>query len=124
MKMNWTPILIIAAVAIVFFTVSRAGTLSADKALEHLKNGAVVIDVRTVGEFNSGHLTNAINIPLDEVSLRVPQQITNKNQVILLHCRSGRRSGVAEKELRALGYTNSFNIGSYGQAEKIINAGK
>jgi len=39
-----------------------------------------------------------------------------------LHCRSGRRSAAAEKELRSIGYTNAFNIGSYQQAEKLVEA--
>lgn len=122
--MNWTPILIIALAVILLLTISKAGTLPEAKAVEYLKQGAVVIDVRTTSEFAAGHLTNTINIPLDELKTRLPREITDRNQVILLHCRSGRRSGVAEKELRGLGYTNSFNIGSYEQAKKILGTGK
>jgi rhodanese-related sulfurtransferase len=46
--------------------------------------------------------------------------VTNKSDVVLLHCRTGRRSGLAETELRALGYTNVFNIGSFERAQKIL----
>ena len=54
--MNWTPILIIAAIAAVVFVIKKTGQISAKDALEKLKNGALVIDVRSSGEFNSGHL--------------------------------------------------------------------
>ena len=79
-----------------------------------------MIDVRTAGEFSSGHLTNAINIPLDEIATAVPQRVKDKSQVLLLHCASGMRSGMAQKKLKALGYTNAFNLGSYGRAESIL----
>jgi phage shock protein E len=92
-------------------------------AEELLKNGAPVIDVRTAGEFKARHLPGAINIPLDEVKVKIPLQFTNKSQVLLLHCRSGRRSGIAERKLREMGYTNSFNIGSFQQAEKVAKDG-
>ena len=61
--MNWTPLLIVAAVVVIVFVMKRAGQISAQDALKHLKNGALVIDVRSPGEFNSGHLAQAINIP-------------------------------------------------------------
>ncbi len=83
-----------------------------------------MVDVRTVAEYNAGHLTNTINIPLDQVEKELPRRVTDKSKVVLVHCRSGRRSGIAEKELRALGYTNVFNIGSYGQAEEVVNGGR
>lgn len=110
-----------AAVAMaLFLTVSKAGQISAKDAAAHLKNGAMVIDVRTAGEFNSGHLTNAVNIPLDEIEAVVPQRVTNKNQVLLLHCQSGMCSGMAQQELKKLGYTKAFNLGSYSRAGKIV----
>ena len=97
-----------------------APALPESVAQEYLKNGALVIDVRTMAEFQAKHLTNVINIPLDELKAKLPQQITNRAQVLLLHCRSGRRSGLAETELRAMGYTNAFNIGSYEQAQATL----
>jgi len=118
--MNWTTTLIIAAVVAVFFTMKKSGQISAKDALEKLKNGALVIDVRSPGEFKSGHLTNAINIPLDEITAAVAQRWPDKSQVLLLHCASGMRSGVAQKKLIGLGNTNSFNLGSYGRAESIL----
>jgi len=98
--------------------------LSEAEAREYVKRGVLVIDVRTVEEFKAKSLTNVVNIPLAEVKDRFPQVVTNKSDVVLLHCRTGRRSGVAESELRALGYTNVFNIGSFEKAQKILGESK
>ena len=120
--MNWTSILIAFAVLVVLFLLRRMGQVSSKDALEHLRNGALVIDVRTPGEFNSGHLPGAINLPLDEIETSLPRRVKDKNQVLLLHCQSGMRSGVAKKKLKGMGYANAFNLGSYGQAAKIVSA--
>lgn len=89
-------------------------------ARDYLQNGALVIDVRTAGEFQAGHLTNAINIPLNELKEKLPRQVSDQSRVLLLHCASGMRSGQAEAQLRAMGYTNAFNLGSYGRANSIL----
>jgi phage shock protein E len=122
--MNLTIILIIAAVFVVFFLLKRAGQISPQAAQAHLQNGALVIDVRTPGEFNSGHLEQAINIPLDEIESDLPKRVKNKNQVLLLHCASGMRSGVAAAKLKGMGYTRSFNLGSYSRAKHVVKAAR
>ena len=119
--MNWTTTLIIAAVVAVFIMIKKSGQISSKDALEKLKNGALVIDVRSPGEFNSGHLAKAINIPLDEIESTVPKRVKDKSQVLLLHCASGMRSGMAKSKLIGMGYTNAFNLGGYGRAENILN---
>ena len=121
--MKWTLLLLIGAILVVVFKLRAAPALPAAAAREHLKKGALLVDVRTVEEFNTGHLTNAVNIPLDQIKEALPRRVPDKSQVLLLHCRSGRRSGIAEQQLRALGYTNALNIGSYQQAEKIVGGG-
>ena len=85
-----------------------------------MKNGALVIDVRSRGEFSAGHLPRAINIPLDEIAAAVPQRVPDKNQVLLLHCLSGTRSGMAKSTLKSLGYANVFNLGSYQRAGRVV----
>ena len=99
----------------------QSGQISAKDALDKLRNGALVIDVRSAGEFSSGHLAKAINIPLDEIETALPNRVKDKNQVLLLHCASGMRSGMAKTKLIGMGFTNAFNLGSYGRAEKIVN---
>ena len=118
--MNWTTILVIAAIITVIFMIKKSGQISAKDALAYLKNGALVIDVRSPGEFNSGHLPTAINIPLDEIETALPSRVKDKNQVLLLHCQSGMRSGMAKQKLKGMGYTNVFNLGSHGRAESIL----
>ena len=118
--MNWTTTLIIAAVVAVIFMIKKSGRISAKDALEKLKSGALVIDVRSPGEFGSGHLAAAINIPLDEIETALPKRVKDKNQALLLHCASGMRSGMAKSKLNGMGYTNVFNLGAYGRAEEIV----
>jgi phage shock protein E len=117
--MDWTSVLIFAAIVVLFFLSNRIGLISAATAKEHLKRGAVVVDVRTAAEFKAGHLARAINVPFDEIETTVPRRVTDKGQVLLLHCQSGLRSGVAKKKLTALGYTRAFNLGSYRRAARI-----
>jgi len=117
-----TLALITGAALVGLFGCNARAELSEAEAREYLKRGALVVDVRTVEEFQTKSLTNVINIPLDEVKTKFPTVVTNKSDVVLLHCRSGRRSGTAETELRALGYTNVFNIGSFEKAQKILTA--
>lgn len=117
--MNWTTTLVLAAVVAVIFVLKKTGQISAKDARAHLKNGALVIDVRSRGEFSSGHLPNALNIPLDEIESALPRRVKDKNQVLLLHCLSGTRSGMAKNKLKSLGYANAFNLGSFARALKI-----
>jgi phage shock protein E len=80
-----------------------------------------VIDVRTPSEFSSGHLPSAINIPLYQIETTLPRRVKDKSLVLLLHCQSGIRSGLAKRKLKALGYSNAFNLGSYGRAAEIVS---
>lgn len=74
---------------------------------------AIIIDVRTKKEFDQGHLTNAINISYKKIKEEIKKYAPNKNQKIILYCRSGRRSGIALKTLKEMGYKNAVNAGSY-----------
>jgi rhodanese-related sulfurtransferase len=114
------PVVIGVAMLVALLPANTQAELSEAKAREHLQNGARVVDVRTVEEYKSKSLTNVVNIPLDVIKTKFPTIITNKSELVLLHCRTGRRSGLAETELRALGYTNVFNIGSFEKAQKIL----
>jgi phage shock protein E len=118
--MNWIAIIVAAAIVAVFFMIKRAGQISPKDALEYLKKGAQVIDVRSPGEFSSGHLPNVINIPLGDIETTAPRRVKDKNQVLLLHCHSGMRSAAAMKKLKGMGYANSFNLGSYSRAQSIL----
>jgi phage shock protein E len=117
--MDWVPYLLTAAALAAFATYRRAGQIPTRKAVEFLKQGALVIDVRTPAEFRSGHLPCAINIPHDEVQFQIARHAPDKERVLLLHCQSGMRSALAKKKLTALGYRNTFDLGSYFRAMRI-----
>jgi rhodanese-related sulfurtransferase len=68
----------------------------------------VLVDVRTVGEFMGGHLPNAINIPLHQVTARLDEIPTDKP--VILVCATGNRSGTAARQLVQAGYTDVYNL--------------
>ena len=72
--------------------------------------GAVLIDVRTKEEYAERKIDGSINLPLQEID-KITSVVPDKNTPVFLHCRSGKRSGKAEKFLRKMGYTNAQNIG-------------
>jgi len=74
------------------------------------------VDVRTAEEYQSGHVDVAVNIPYEEVGTRIGEVTDDKEAVIYLYCRSGRRSGVALDTLKQAGYTNVINLGSLENA--------
>jgi phage shock protein E len=117
-------LLILAAAGVGLVLLRQLGNLGTAKAQEFLRRGAAIIDVRTPAEYRSGHLPGAINIPLDELSTRIAQHAPKPDQVLLLHCLSGTRSGFGKRTLRRMGYRNAFNLGSYGRAERIVRAAR
>jgi phage shock protein E len=119
--MNWMEFVAITCVVLVPIVIAlRRSRISADEALERLRNGGVLVDVRSENEFAAGHLPGAINLPFDAIATTLPVRVPNKGTVLLLHCESGGRSGEAQTRLRSMGYTNAFNLGSYTQAAQIV----
>ena len=118
--MSWIPFAVVLALAAGYMYVKRSGQIGSEEAREYLRGGAMVIDVRTMNEFESGHILQAHNMPLDRIEMIVPSTIKDKNKVLLLHCSTGVRSTLAKKKLESLGYTQVFNLGSYDRAGKII----
>src|SRR5664279_239601 len=124
LKMNateWIPVLLAVLGVVVYLLFKRSGLISSKAAVEHLRNGAVIIDVRSATEFGIRHLPRAINVPLDEVEELLPRRVKDKNKVLLMHCQSGARSSAAQKKAENMGYLHAFNIGSYERAAKILS---
>lgn len=94
---------------------------TAEEAREYLKQGALVIDVRSPGEYNPEHLPTAVNIPLDVIETALPVRVPDKNKVLLLHCQSGRRSALAMKKLKSIGYTHVYDLGSFPRAKSVVD---
>ena len=81
------------------------------KALMDSESGYIILDARTQEEYDDGHIPGAILIPEYEIANRAEKELPDKNQLILVYCRSGRRSKIAAEELVKLGYTNVKEFG-------------
>lgn len=75
------------------------------------KEDYLILDVRTPEEYEEGHIADAVLIPDYEISKSAKEELTDKEQTILVYCRSGRRSKNAARQLAALGYTNVMEFG-------------
>lgn len=71
----------------------------------------IILDVRTEEEFASGHIKDAVLIPYEEIEAKAESVITDKERLILVYCRSGRRSKIAAEKLVESGYTNVKEFG-------------
>lgn len=81
--------------------------------------GAIILDVRTKGEFQGGHIKNAINIPVDSISSNL-SKLKNKDKPIITCCASGMRSGSAKSILKSKGYEKVYNGGAWTSLNRKI----
>ena len=81
------------------------------KEIMDSREGYIILDTRTQEEYDEGHIPGAILIPYDEILQRAEETLPNKDQLILVYCRSGRRSKIAAQSLVELGYTNIMEFG-------------
>ena len=82
-----------------------------------------LIDVRTIEEFESGHVPDTINIPVDQIN-DIVEIIPNPDSTLLIYCRSGRRTVTAAKALIGLGYKVIFDLGGISNFEGELEKGK
>ena len=80
-------------------------------ALMEKESGYLILDVRTAQEYSEKHIPRAINIPNESIGTEEIPALPDKNQLILVYCRSGNRSKQAAEKLAALGYTNIVEFG-------------
>ena len=81
---------------------------------------SVIIDVRTIEEWNAGHLATAQHLQLELVAESVGNLVADKDQEVYVYCRSGNRSGQAKIIMESLGYTNVTNAGGLGDASELL----
>ncbi|MDO5558248.1 MAG: rhodanese-like domain-containing protein [Oscillospiraceae bacterium] len=81
------------------------------KKIMDTQSDYIILDVRTKEEYDEGHIKDAVLIPDFELSGRASTELPDKDQLILVYCRSGRRSKNSAEELKALGYTNIREFG-------------
>ena len=80
-------------------------------ALMEKESGYIILDVRTAQEYSEKHIPKAVNIPNESIGTEEIPALPDKNQLILVYCRSGNRSKQASEKLAALGYTNIVEFG-------------
>lgn len=87
--------------------------ISQDKAAEMMAedDGHVIVDVRREDEYAEGHIPGAILIPNESIVDTPPEELPDFDQIILIYCRSGRRSKEAAQKLADMGYTNVYEFG-------------
>ena len=98
--------------------------ISMDEAVKMMRDekNYIILDVRKPDEFAEGHIPGAINVPNEEIDTAEIAELPAKKQLILVYCRSGRRSKEAAEKLAKLGYTNIVEFGGIldwtGEIEK------
>ena len=115
-------ILLILSACIIAFSLSGCAaetspltyiSISASEAKELMdsEKDCIILDVRTEKEFSEGHIPNAVLIPDYEIEERAENELPDKKQLILVYCRSGRRSKTAAEKLAEMGYSNVKEFG-------------
>lgn len=87
--------------------------ITAEQAMQMMQDAEefVLLDVRTYDEFRERRLDGALLIPYDEIGRRAMTDLPDKNALILIYCRLGRRSEIAANELISMGYTRVYDLG-------------
>jgi len=92
------------------------------KSMMEKDDGHIIVDVRRQDEYDSGHIPGAILIPNETINETPPEELPDKEQIILVYCRSGRRSKQASQKLADMGYTKVYEFGGIndwtGEIEK------
>ena len=88
-------------------------SITMDEAVDMMaqESGYIILDVRRPDEFATGHIPNAINVANESISTVEIPELPDKDQLIMVYCRSGRRSKEASEKLVKLGYTNIVEFG-------------
>ena len=88
-------------------------SITVDEAVTMMEQetGYIILDVRRPDEYAAGHIPNAINVPNESIGTSEIPGLPDKNQLIMVYCRSGRRSKEASEKLVKLGYTNIVEFG-------------
>jgi len=113
-------VLLLSSLLLTFSISSSAGEREV-QALSRVADGALLIDVRTPGEFTTGHLTGAINIPYQGIVAALQERQIGLGQAIVVYCRSGNRSGIALQSLEKAGFTQVFNGGGVAALMRQAN---
>ena len=103
------------------FVVWKRLTLQATDSTPINVDDAVIIDVRSPTEFASGHVTEAINLPIDTITETDILKHASKDQSILLYCRSGGRASMVRHRMKHWGFSNVHNLKTQSGVQKVMN---
>lgn len=110
-------VLVMALIMTTAFILGSCGTgykqISQDEAMKIMEeeSGYLIVDVRRPDEFAEGHIEGAINVPNEEIAEEMPEELPDKDQLLLIYCRTGRRSKEASEKLAKIGYKNVYEFG-------------
>ena len=110
-------VLVMALIMTTVFILGSCGTgykqISQDEAMKIMdeENGYLIVDVRRPDEFAEGHIEGAINVPNEGIAEEMPEELPDKDQLLLIYCRTGRRSKEASEKLAKIGYKNVYEFG-------------
>ncbi len=95
--------------------------ISADELAGRIRSGMppLVLDVRSRDEYAKGHIPGAINVPHDELAVRIAELPSAKSREIVVHCQSGRRAQLAEATLHGAGYSNVRDLSGHWQEWQV-----
>ena len=85
-----------------------------------LPDNAVLLDVRQADEFNAGHIEGAVLVPHDTIAEKIGTVVPDKDTPVYIYCRSGRRSAIAVKAMKKLGYVDLTDLGGMDEAKKSL----
>jgi rhodanese-related sulfurtransferase len=86
-----------------------------------VSKGAIIVDVRTPQEYNTGHISNALNIPVDKLQGKI-SELAKKGKPIITCCASGMRSAAAKRTLESAGITNVYNGGGWSSLNQKLKS--
>lgn len=116
--MKKIPIITLTAIVLLNIMMLMSGCQKQLSELDRVveENNYTIVDVRTKEEYETGHVKDSINIPVDEIQTRLNE--LDKNKTIIVYCRSGKRSTTAYNTLIENGY-KSYNLGAYESITKF-----
>ncbi len=125
------PALLIIQIAAAVMILNSCGDaaytrISQDEAIKMMQEQTdyIIVDVRRSDEFAEGHIKGAINVPNENITDEMPELLPDKDQLLLIYCRSGNRSKEASKKLADIGYTNVYEFGGINTWEGEIVTGE
>lgn len=130
MKKNAATISVVLCFSLFLFCAAHDGVAAPDtkkiaaQAAKELMASTpthVLLDVRTEEEFANGHIQGARLLPYTEITSRASSELSDKEMLIIVYCRAGRRSAIAASELARMGYANVYDLGSiYDWPDRIV----